>query len=80
MPTRWLILVLLLAVETGCPHAWGKGGTIDMAVEKSMWENAGSWKQSCRLTPEEWVEKCQDLKYRPESEKWKCPKECVSDD
>ncbi len=76
MPGRVLMLVLLLAAETGCPHTWRKGGTIDMMVEKQMWENANSSKRSCLLTSEEWDERCKDLGLKPESERWRCPKEC----
>jgi hypothetical protein len=76
MPRRLLVLALLLAMETGCPHTWRKGGTIDMMVEKQMWENANSWKRPCLLTSAEWDERCKDLDLKPESERWSCPTEC----
>jgi hypothetical protein len=40
--SRWCVPVLLgvLFVCTACPHAFGKGGTIDRAVLKDMFDNA----------------------------------------
>jgi len=80
MPRRLLLLALWLVVETGCPHTWRKGGTIDMMVEKQMWESANSGKRSCRMPPEEWDEKCKELGLKPESERWICPRECHPSD
>jgi hypothetical protein len=77
MPRRLLALSLLLTMETGCPHTWRKGGSVDMMLEKQMWEKANSSKQSCRMTPEEWDKHCKDLESKPDSEQWKCPKECL---
>ncbi|WNG41275.1 hypothetical protein F0U61_51975 [Archangium violaceum] len=34
------ILLWLLLVSTACPHAFGRGGTIDQAVLKDMEESA----------------------------------------
>jgi len=34
MTRRLVVLVLLLTMETGCPHAWGRGGTIEVAPQK----------------------------------------------
>ncbi len=77
MPRRLLMLVLLLAVETGCPHTWRRGGTIDMMVERQLWQNANDGKRGCHLTGEEWNMNCKDFYSKPESEQWKCPEECV---
>jgi hypothetical protein len=71
------MLVLVLAVETGCPHTWRTGGTIDMMVERQMWENANAWKRPCRMPPEEWNMKCKEYHSEPEQERWKCPDECI---
>jgi hypothetical protein len=76
MPRRLLALSLLLAVETGCPHTWRKGGAVDMMLEKQMWQDANAPKRACHMSPQEWAEKCEDLGAKPEPEQWKCPKEC----
>ena len=76
MPGRLLMLVLLLAVETGCPHTWRKGGAVDMMIEKNMWEGLGASTRACRMALQEWNEKCKDFKYKTREEKFHCPKEC----
>ena len=44
---RWLavgLCTLVLAVTAGCPHAFGRGGTIDRAVHKDVMERI---RQNC---------------------------------
>jgi hypothetical protein len=61
-----MVWVLWLAGLTGCPHAFGRGGTIDRAVAKDMEENLGPQSLECtdavrkQLCPEgqEWSEEC----------------------
>jgi hypothetical protein len=69
-----MMLVLLLAVATGCPHEWGRGGTIDMALEKDMREYYR--KKNCNLGTEEWERKCKGYKRKPSWEKKECPEDC----
>lgn len=71
MPMR-LLMLLVLAVETGCPHAFGRGGTIHMAVEKDMREYYSN--RRCRLATDKWLELCDNRdghRVSPE-----CPREC----
>lgn len=74
MPRRLLKVVLLLATQTGCPHEWGRGGTLDMAMEKDMREYPR--KTTCTLDEEEWVERCKGYDHMPSSARTKCPEEC----
>ena len=68
------MLVPLFVLETGCPHAWGRGGTIDEALDKDMRQYLSN--QSCTLE-EEWWEECgEDFWSRPSSEQRSCPLEC----
>ncbi|MFY0566257.1 hypothetical protein ACN28E_20810 [Archangium lansingense] len=76
MPRRLPILVLLLAVETGCPHTWRKGGAVDMMIERNMWEGSGVAKRPCQMDLHEWNEKCRGFKNKTREEKFQCPKEC----
>lgn len=71
MPTRCLLL-LLLAVMTGCPHAFGRGGTIDMAIRKDVTEYYS--KRRCTMPQNEWLETCDNRNGR--KTKPACPKEC----
>jgi len=74
MSRRLLMLALLLTVETGCPHAWGRGGTIDMAVRKDINE---SWRDGCWISKEAWYAVCGDEFWRrPKDEWWRCPESC----
>lgn len=44
---RWLMAslwILVLAITAGCPHAFGRGGTIDRAALKDVME---SIRQNC---------------------------------
>lgn len=75
MPRRLLLLVPLLVLETGCPHAWGRGGTIDEALAKDMRESLSN--RGCKLEDEEWWEQCgEDFWSRPGIEQRACPREC----
>jgi hypothetical protein len=58
MPRRLLVLALLLAVETGCPHAWGRDGTIEMALRRDLTESREN--RSCKLSIDKWRELCRD--------------------
>jgi hypothetical protein len=72
MRWKYAACVLWLAGLTGCPHAFGRGGTIDRAVAKDMKENVGPQRRRCteevrkRLCPtgqessEECLEVCGD--------------------
>ena len=70
MPRRLLVLALL-AVETGCPHAWGRDGTIEMALRRDLTESRVN--RPCQLSPETWREICRDAKNPILSG---CPVEC----
>ncbi|OJT26880.1 hypothetical protein BO221_02370 [Archangium sp. Cb G35] len=75
MPRRLLMLVPLLVLETGCPHAWGRGGNIDQALAKDMREYLSN--RNCTLEEEEWWEQCgADFWDRPPIEQNVCPLEC----
>ncbi len=58
MTGRLLVLALLLAVETGCPHAWGRDGTIEMALRRDLTESRVN--RPCKLSTDEWKELCVD--------------------
>lgn len=74
MPRRLLALALLLTVEMGCPHSWGRGGTIDMALEKDLTEYYSH--RACGLSTEEWTKRCQGYWRMPSSKQEACPAEC----
>lgn len=76
MMRRLMTLTLLLAVETGCPHAWRKGGTIDMALEKDLDEERKTYRLDfpCKMSKEEWLNLCSDDNGHRTSPD--CPKEC----
>ena len=66
-----VIMVFLLALGTGCPHTWGRGGTIDRAMEKDIQERLRQ--QRCHIGLEKWLELCS------EPEDWEllnCPPAC----
>jgi hypothetical protein len=54
---RWtpVACVLWLAGGTGCPHAFGRGGTVDRAVAKDMEERLEDYPD---CTPEVYQELC----------------------
>ncbi len=73
MPTRpLLLLLLLLTVMTGCPHAFGRGGTIEMALHKDMTEYYLG--RRCSMPQNTWLEMCDNRNGR--KTKPECPKEC----
>lgn len=69
---RVLALVLLLTVETACPHAWGRDGTIDRALEQDMIEYYSV--KECSLDKKSWMEHCNDPS-NPDKQRL-CPMEC----
>lgn len=72
MRGRWLLVLPLLSVEMGCPHAFGRGGTIDMAVRKDIQEYYSA--RPCHISAAKWLEICDNRnghKVQPD-----CPKEC----
>ncbi len=75
MPRRLLVVLLLLTVETGCPHAWGRGGTIDMALSRDLTESRVN--RPCPLSDAKWRELCVDAKNPILAG---CPVECRSRD
>lgn len=69
---RWLTASLwigMLAMAAGCPHAFGRGGTIDRAALKDVMENI---QQNC--TKQQIEQYCQNI----ESEE--CMNHCVDVD
>jgi hypothetical protein len=77
MRRRLLMVALFLMGMTGCPHTWGRGGVIDMAVQKDMREYLS--RRRCTLDVHQWKEKCGDPESfwrRPSWERNKCPEEC----
>ncbi len=76
MARQVLMLALLLAFETACPHAWGRGGTIDRAAERDMLEYHS--RRNCPLDEEDWMDFCADFhahKNDPKAQQL-CPLEC----
>lgn len=63
---RWMHVacVLWLAGLTGCPHAFGRGGTIDRAVARDMDENLDPQRRKC--TEEVKKSLCPDSQERSE--------------
>jgi hypothetical protein len=59
VPRRLLALVLLLTVETGCPHTWGKEGYVQKTLHKNIIRDALE-RSACRMTSEQWLLKCGD--------------------
>ena len=80
MPTRPLMLLslLLLAVMTGCPHAFGKGGTLDMALRKDMQEERRSRRLEfpCDMPHEKWLVLCSAVDDQGRTISPDCPKNC----
>jgi hypothetical protein len=77
---RWgATLVCVLSVGAmGCPHAFGRGGTIDRAARKDAKEVAepserGKLKERCP-PPEELEQLCEDPADAI------CPRECLEED
>ena len=62
---------LLLAVGTGCPHAWGRGGTIDRATAQDIDEMLHE--EDCPMDVPTWRALCSN----PEAwESLECPPKC----
>ena len=68
-----IVSTLLLAVCSGCPRTWGRGGAMDRAMAKDIQENVQRQKQSCTLSEAEWEERCEDP---ADWEYFDCPQEC----
>jgi hypothetical protein len=71
-----VLLVLLLTVQVGCPHAWGREGTIEEALKRDM--DAYYSMKDCALDDEAWEVACLDFhqkKNEPEAQR-ECPPEC----
>jgi hypothetical protein len=76
MARRFLLLTLLLTVQVGCPHAWGRGGTLEEALQRDM--DAYHSMKDCALDKEEWVDLCatfHERKNHPAAQRL-CPLEC----
>ncbi len=70
------LLVLLLTVQVGCPHAWGREGTIDQALKRDLLEYSSM--RDCALDEEEWADVCEafhERKNNPVAQRL-CPPEC----
>jgi hypothetical protein len=76
MVRRPVMLTLLLTVQTGCPHAWGRDGTIEEALERDM--DAYYSMKDCALDAEAWKNSCMNFhqeKNDPAAQR-RCPLEC----
>jgi hypothetical protein len=76
MAGRILMLALLLTVQVGCPHAWGRDGTIEQALKRDQLEYSSM--RQCPLDVEEWIDVCEDYHKRsnnPMAQRL-CPPEC----
>lgn len=80
MKHRVLTLALLLSWGTGCPHAWVKGGTMDMALRKDLEaERRSKWLVfPCDMPREKWLRLCSNKNGRTTSAS--CPQECRPND
>lgn len=73
MQRQFLMVAMLLSILAGCPHEWGRGGTIDRALEKDMRDYYQM--RNCPLDEEEWAALCKrSLSTSPESAS--CPPSC----
>ncbi len=57
MTQRVLMLALLLTVEAGCPHTWGKEGYVQKTLHKNIIKESLS-RSSCHLNEEQWLALC----------------------
>jgi hypothetical protein len=71
---RVAMLLLLLSFGTACPHAWGRRGTIDKALEQDMIE--AYKKRNCPLDTDDWWRFCAYYDEDPEDAQDSCPEEC----
>jgi len=77
MVRRLVMLTLLLSVQTGCPHAWGREGTIEEALERDM--DAYYSMDDCVLDAKVWEEWCFDFHQKKKKDpqvQERCPPEC----
>lgn len=73
---RRLLLLVLLTVEVGCPHAWGREGTVEQALKRDMTEYY--LMRGCALDKDEWADVCatfHERKNNPAAQGL-CPIEC----
>jgi len=76
MARRLLVLTLLLTVQLGCPHAWGREGTVEQALKRDLIEYSAM--RGCGLDRDEWVDICaafHERKNNPTAQRL-CPLEC----
>ncbi|MCY1082693.1 hypothetical protein [Archangium lansingense] len=74
--TLLTLLPLLLIATVGCPHAWGRNGTIEQALERDVSEYYSL--RDCTLDKQEWFDLCATF-YERESNSMArqlCPPEC----
>jgi hypothetical protein len=72
MRWRWVFAVtVVMAVGTGCPETWRKGGMIDRAMAKDIAE--GLRRYNCHLSRDEWRDQCRTEELWEDLE---CPPEC----
>lgn len=64
---KWtpVVCAVWLAGLTGCPHAFGRGGSIDRAAEKDVKENLGPQRRDC--TAEDRARFCANGQQRSEA-------------
>jgi hypothetical protein len=76
MVRRFVVLTLLLTVQTGCPHAWGRDGTIEEALARDINEYYSM--QDCALDEDAWEKRCLDFHQKKNDPKAQehCPPEC----
>lgn len=72
---RLLVCIALIVAVTGCPHAFGKGGTLGRAALKDLYDRARG--NRCTLSFDDWHRLCGDPDY---DEDGACPKECEPED
>ncbi len=76
MVRRLVVLTLLLSVQTGCPHAWGREGTIEEALQRDM--DVYYSMKDCALDKQEWFDLCAKFYEREDNPMAQqlCPPEC----
>jgi hypothetical protein len=76
MVRRLVVLTLLLSVQSGCPHAWGRDGTIEEALTRDM--DAYYSLRNCALDKDEWDDVCKTFHERRNNLRAQqaCPLEC----
>ncbi len=66
-----VVWMLLFAFCTGCPHAWGRGGTIDQASAQDIDEMLHE--EECPLGVTAWKKRCANA---ADWDSLECPREC----